>query len=181
MGSSPLPFPYANQYGKGAPLLFAIAMDSFSCRIQQLVDQGLVQGVSLPGKGKPMTLQLFADDTNALLKNDPHTILQFWLETFYVASGSVINHQKIGIKTEQAPPSPWMLAHGCQEIPEGQVFRLLGIPMGFSVTMKARWNWVFSRLEDKLKKWSDMQLSLAGRRMVLNHFLIPSCIYYLAC
>ena len=37
------------------------------------------------------------------------------------------------------------------------------------------------KVETKLTRWKRKQLTLAGRIMVLNHYIIPSIIYFLSC
>lgn len=53
--------------------------------------------------------------------------------------------------------------------------------MGFKVTMKQRWKWVINKVENKLHRWQKRQLSIAGKAMVINHFITPSIIYFLSC
>lgn len=52
--------------------------------------------------------------------------------------------------------------------------------MGFNAPLKKRWEWLLSKLEEKIKKWAGMQLTLARRCMVLNHFVIPTTLFYLS-
>lgn len=59
--------------------------------------------------------------------------------------------------------------------------RLLGIPMGFRVSFGQRWEWVVSKLKQKLLKWQAHQSLVSSRAFVLNHYLLPSLIYFLAC
>ena len=38
-----------------------------------------------------------------------------------------------------------------------------------------------NKIEVKLTKWQNRKLSLVGRGMILNHYIIPMVIYYLSC
>ena len=165
-----------------APLLYAIAADGFSFLVEKKVREGEITGIQIPGDNQ-LCLQLFADDTNALLKNEDRNLRVFWecLETYCLASGSVINHSKTGVKTLHASIPDWIKEQGCKEIPEGTIFRLLGIPMGFGTTLKQRWTWAIDRIKAKVEKWSDSMLSMAGRIIIINHYIIPTVIYFLAC
>lgn len=87
--------------------------------------------------------------------------------------------QELGHPT--SPPPQWMLEQGCQVLAEGQIFRLLGIPMGFNVSIKQKWDWVMTRTAQKFDRWAKTMLSMAGKILVINHFIIPSIIYFLAC
>ena len=84
------------------------------------------------------------DDTNVVTENDPLLTSSFWnfLDTFCLASGSVINHSKIGYKCFSNNIPQVVVSASCKEILSGQIFRLLGIPMGFGITSSQRWNWV---------------------------------------
>ena len=53
--------------------------------------------------------------------------------------------------------------------------------MGFEVSLKDRWLWVFNKFKCKMIKWKGYQPNLASRLFVLNHFLLPSVIYFLSC
>lgn len=58
---------------------------------------------------------------------------------------------------------------------------MLGIPMGFGITIKQRWAWALDRIKQKIERWSKGMFSLAGRVLIINKFIIPSVIYFLAC
>ena len=80
----------------------------------------------------------------------------------------MINHNKTGIKWSIEEPPQWLLEVGCSPLDKGQVFRLLGIPIGFGVSLKQRWTWVMQKVETKIQRWKRWKLS--GRKVVLNHF-----------
>lgn len=75
---------------------------------------------------------MFVDDTNALVKNEDSSIESFWecLQTYCKASGSVINHNKTGIRTSIQLPPNWLLLEGC---------KVLGILMRFRVSLRKKW------------------------------------------
>ena len=147
------------------------------------MNQGALKGIAIPGSPTDLCLQLFADDTNALIHNDDQSIASFWdcLGTFCLASGSQVNHSKTGIKTMNKLPPDWLVQQGCKIIQDGDIFRLLGIPMGFGVSIHQRWEWVLDKLKAKLDKWKGMQFNMASRVVVLKHIVIPATIYFLSC
>lgn len=100
---------------------------------------------------------------------------------YCLASGSQVNHCKTGITTLNVKPPQWLLDQGCEEIEEGKVFRMLGIPMGFGITMKQRWDWVLEKIKQKADRWKGSLVSMAGRVLIINKFIIPFVIYFLAC
>lgn len=70
--------------------------------------RGSLKGISILESNNDICLQLFTDDTNALLHNDDQSIDAFWnhLNTFCLASGSRVNHNKINNKTMVRKPPP---------------------------------------------------------------------------
>lgn len=93
----------------------------------------------------------------------------------------MINHNKTGIRTNIQPPPNWLLLEGCKVIQDGEIVRILGIVMGFRVSIRKKWQWIMQKIEIKLKKWQNRQLNMAGRKMVLNHCIIATVIYFLSC
>lgn len=146
------------------------------------MDQKLLSGIKL-GNGEQICSEMFADDSNALVANDDLSLRSFWqcLETYCPASGSKINHNKTGIRAMIEDPTDWLLNAGCTIMEEGKIFRLLGIPMGFKVTNCQKWKWALEQVESKLNRWKTKPLNIAGRCLVLNHYIIPSIIYFLSC
>lgn len=184
-GELSAPFPLQKSIRQGcplAPLLYAIASDGLNWLIKDRVKKGALAGIRLPN-GEQMCTQMFADDTNCLISNEEGSIKALWecLQIYCSASGSSINHFKTGIKSLIEPPPEWLKAEGCNIIPDGEIFRLLGIPMGFKVSLRQRWQWVMEKIDTKLLRWKRKQLSLAGRIMVLNHFILPYVTYFLSC
>ena len=107
-----------------APLLYAIATDGLSWLVNNRIKQGKMEGIHLPGQHGHMCLQLFADDTNALVANKEGSIKTFWecLNTFCLASGSMINHAKTGIKTLNKQPLQWAARPRVQGYPRRRDF-----------------------------------------------------------
>lgn len=67
---------------------------------------------------------------------------------------------------------------GCKTLANGSIFRLLGIPMVFGISIKERWGWVLDKFRLKLKRWQGYQPNFFARLFVLNHFLLPSTIFF---
>lgn len=82
-----------------APLLFVIVADALGWLVQDAISSGTIKGISILGNDKDLCLQQFVDDTNSFVHNDPCYVNSFMscLEVFCSASGSVINHEKIGV------------------------------------------------------------------------------------
>lgn len=166
-----------------APLLFVIAADALGWLVSDSMNRGELQGIKIPNSLKYLCLQQFADDTNALVINNPSSVNSFWecLNTFCCASGSKINHTKTGFWSSKGSFPAIFANAGCKQIKDGEVFRLLGIPMGFNVSLGQRWAWVMGKIKRKFEYWQGYQPSLSSRLFVLNHFLLPATIFFLSC
>ncbi|KAH7415806.1 hypothetical protein KP509_14G061700 [Ceratopteris richardii] len=166
-----------------APLLFAIASDALGWLVKDALTEGKINGVSIPNSPTPLCLQMFADDTNVVLKNDNQSLTKFLdcLDVFYLASGSRVNHSKTGFKASDNSVPVIIAQLGCSIIKEGVIFRLLGIPMGFNVTFGQRWDWVCDKFKKGLAVWYDSNSSLPHRSFILNHYLLPKLVYFLSC
>lgn len=123
-----------------ASLLYAVAVDGLNWLVQDSISSGRVKGVTL-GNGEQVCIEMFTDDTNALLENEATSIAHFWecLHIYCKASGSVINHNKTAIRTFIQSPPDWIVTEGCKQIQDGEIIRILGIPMGFKVSLRKRW------------------------------------------
>ncbi|MCO5563516.1 hypothetical protein L7F22_017160 [Adiantum nelumboides] len=123
-----------------APLLFAISVDGLNCLVKARMSEGKIKGIQLPNSKGQQCLSQFADDTNGLIANEEESLWEFWqcLQLFCVASGSKINHSKTGVKQGAISLPQWLLAFGCKLILPHQPFRLLGIPMGFGISLNRR-------------------------------------------
>ncbi|MCO5567330.1 hypothetical protein L7F22_021020 [Adiantum nelumboides] len=136
------PFPLNRSVRQGcplAPLLFSISVDSLNWLIKSKLTKAIMQGITLPD-GRQQCLSQFADGTNGLLHNDEQSLQSFWecLHIFCTASGSRINHAKTGIRASLSPLPRWITNQGCSILQDGVIFRLLGIPFGFRVSMSQR-------------------------------------------
>lgn len=157
-----------------APLLYAIASDGLSCLVEKKLANGEMKGIEISDQEQIC---------NALIKNKEQYLSCFWdcLKTSCLASGSVIEHKKTGVKTMSKAAPQWLLNQGCEEIEEGKVFRLLGILMGFGISLKQRWDWALAQIKRKVERWKNGMFSMAGRILIINKFIIPTVIYFLAC
>lgn len=165
-----------------ALFLFAIAADSLGWLLEKEVKDGSLLGIHVSHNAQLLNQQ-FADDTNLTPRDEVGDVKSALkcLDTFCVASGSLLNHAKTGFFSDNEEVIKMLEDMGCKRIERGTIFRLLGIPMGFNVSLKDRWMWIFSKFKAKLGKWRGLQANLAGRKMVLNHCIYLLLIFYFAC
>lgn len=90
-----------------APLLYAIAADGLNWIIKDRINKGEISGIQIPN-GEQMCIQMFVDDTNAIIDNAEESTKALWecLQIYCEAPGSSINHTKIGIRTLISLPPP---------------------------------------------------------------------------
>ena len=83
-------------------------------------------------------IKMFADDTNAIMEENARTIAKLWkcLCIYCTASSLVINHAKFGLRRSIQNPILWLMEEGCKTIPDAEIVRNSGIPMGFNVSIK---------------------------------------------
>ena len=118
-----------------APLLFVIAADALGWLVQDKMQHGLIKGIPVEGFPNDLCLEQFADDTNALLLNDPSNLDQFLmcLELFCRASGSVINHHKTGCYASSGSLPKQLLMQVVIKFWVGRFLGSLVYPWGSSV------------------------------------------------
>ena len=99
-----------------------MAIDGLSWLVQEKRSSKYIQGVVL-GNGEQACIDMFANDTNAIVDNDEMSIAQLWkcLHIYYKTSRSVINHNKTGIHTSIYKSPSWLLLEGCKLITEGEI------------------------------------------------------------
>ena len=62
------------------------------------MEEGNIKGIKID-ESSQVCMELFVDDTSTLIANEEESITELWeyLNIFCKASGSLINHKKIGI------------------------------------------------------------------------------------
>ncbi|MCO5576231.1 hypothetical protein L7F22_030040 [Adiantum nelumboides] len=100
-----------------APLLYAVAADGLNWLVHDRINSGKMQGIVIDN-GDQICIEMFVDDTNAIMQNDVDCIANFWecLHIYCTASGLVINHTKIGFRTSIQNPPIWLTEEGCKPI-----------------------------------------------------------------
>lgn len=101
---------------------------------------------------------------------------------FSAASGSVINHPKIGASASRDIFPYTIKEVGCKQILSKEVFRLLGIPTGFSslialLNKGGNGSWTNSRKSSAIGLLIR-PLCLLG--FCVEHFILYSVIYFIS-
>ena len=153
--------------------------------VSQEMRAGRVQGISLPFEGRQQIIAQYADDTSFILFEDEEKVrcLIYLLETFYLATGLVLNWTKSSGYWKQrggvARP-PWTDMLGITWANEEGVSKLLGAPFGLSLATKDVDSFLLDKLSKKLVHWSTTRLNPIGRSIVANSVFLSSTFFFLS-
>ena len=75
-----------------APLLYVVVMDGLNCFVQEKINFENIQRVML-GNGEHVSIQMIADDTNAIVDNDELRIAQFLTMPSHILQGFRFNYE----------------------------------------------------------------------------------------
>ena len=177
------PFLVRRGVRQGDPLscaLFDLAIEPLACRIR---DDPNIRGISIPGVGKPIKIQLFADDTTLFLNKDDRldhiqTSLNAWCEVsgarFNVEKTEIIpigseNHRRTiweSRKINQNDETP--LREGIHIAKDGEAVRILGAWIGNNVNDATPWEPILDVIKTKLTTWGKAHPTLSGKRLIVQ-------------
>jgi hypothetical protein len=121
--------------------LFIIATEVFNTMAALEAAVGRLKGIQLPVENRQQLMAQYADDTSVTLlgEEEPTRNLIYFLDTFCLASGLVINwHKSNGYwKARHAPIKPaWTDQLGIAWADTHSMSKLLGAPFGMSLATK---------------------------------------------
>ncbi|MCO5583429.1 hypothetical protein L7F22_037340 [Adiantum nelumboides] len=92
--------------------------DALGLLIKNHMQTGKLKGIKVEGASDDLCLQMFVDDTNALLNADDASAASFLdcLSIFCTDSGSVINHSKTGFKSSNGTIPAAVNTTGCHTL-----------------------------------------------------------------
>ena len=100
------------------------------------------------------------------------------LNFFCEISGARLSHAKsICLGWNDQPPN-WFSKFDFQWGGPSKIVRYLGIPFSIDPSLKEMWGWVKDKIHNKLNKWHNRSLSLAGRIQVCQKILSSYNLYY---
>ena len=113
---------------------------------------------------------MFADDTQLYCKNEKSITVGFEiLEIYAKASGAKMNMEKtkrlyIGNWKDKPPEFT--------DITWVKNVKALGVEFGFNINYEEIWMKKFSKFKTILKQWSKRDLTLLGKKVLLNSYVM---------
>lgn len=184
-GLSTATFPITRGVRQGCPLapyLFLLVAEALATVTKRAVDSGSIKGIMLPDGATQQVLSQFADDTTFSLKGAERYLAttSAMLTEFGLATGLVLNRHKSSMYWYHTmPPPPWLQSFGFTVTPAQELSRLLGTPFGVDLETRDVDRFLANKLTTKLRYWTSVHLSLAGRVIIVNSILLSSLWYFL--
>lgn len=181
-GSLSDPFLLGRSIRQGCPLapaLFVIVVESLFYILRDSSYSLDVRGLYLPNNEELLNSH-FADDTAIFLELSENNFknLQVKLDLFCVISSAKISQAKSICLGWEDRSLDWFSQSNFQWGGPKKIVKYLGIPYFVDPSLKDMWSWVKAKIENKLNKWHNRTLLLAGRIQVCQKILSSYSIYY---
>ncbi|XP_059068323.1 uncharacterized protein LOC131858872 [Cryptomeria japonica] len=162
-----------------APSLFVIAFDALFYLLRDSTISPKVEGIRLPDNNELLNIQ-FADDTALFLNISKLNLdnLNLKAQFFSSISGAKISQTKSTFLSWNTQPPDWFDRSNYQWGGPNKIVWYLGVPFSISPSLKDMWLWVKGKINNKINKWNNRFLSLAGRIQVCQKILSTYSIYY---
>lgn len=154
-----------------SPILFNFAIDFL---LRAISNQ--ISGIRL-SSGSFISHMAFADDTVVCIGSQrDKLVFKKILDQYQAASNSRVNIDKTIVVKVNNPNFQYSLP----PIPPQEIFRHLGVLMtSKGLCVKACENLIISKISSQVSRWSHLNISLSGRCIAANIFLL-SRVWYLA-
>lgn len=157
-------------------LLYVMAIEGFACLIRKRRN---FEGIDLPEERRKLKIMLYADDSALFLgKMEDLEEAKSCIRIFEKGSNSRINWSKcegLLFNLKKPPDGTW----GGKWLREDEIVKYLGVPISGCLDIGAQWEEGLEKFVKAIKGWSGRYLTLVGRKVVLNHYLIPKLSYLL--
>lgn len=168
-----------------SPLLYVVAAQPLAARCRQLVRQGMVSPVVLPGGGQAPPTHQHADDTtlHARTVEDAGVMLAEAVQPFCAASGAELSMPKswgLTLGTHQLLVGPHA-ATGIPFVAPGEAVRHLGVPLvvgDAGEAVKAVFARKLQAMRLKVLRWGKFKLTYVGRVHVAKQALASVLSYH---
>ncbi|KAL9688405.1 hypothetical protein QQ045_032826 [Rhodiola kirilowii] len=183
-GSPSKDFPMQRGLRQGdllSPFLFLLAAEGLSRILDKVAGEGMLNGVEWIKGGDKMTHLQFADDTVLFCQANEEEVqrLKLILYGFEGCSGLKINFGKslcfgVGLKAEETQFFASLLGCLVGNFP----MKYLGLQVGVNPSRVSSWAPILQKFKDKLASWKGVNLSMAGRVVLIKAALCSMPLYY---
>jgi len=161
-----------------SPLLYCVALEALASAINADTS---ISGFRLPGSPQMnVKLVIYADDTAVFFSNASDLAqVSHWVTVYELASGAEVNKKKSSGLVFSGDPSRFSTAFPTVWTPADTPTKYLGVLVGRKVNQDSQWKETTKKLASSLKLWSRRDLSLTGKRSVINTYAL-SKLWYIA-
>ena len=159
-----------------SPFLYILVVDSLSRRLNRLLSEGSLPGLSFRNGVPPINHALFADDSIFLGIASTQIARNFLnpLDLFLQTSGSSANKNKCQIYSWNCPAPILRSISQILQIksnPNWTHFTYLGIPVVKNSLTSSMWNPVIEKIKAKTQSLGTRWLNLAGNTVLIQSIL----------
>ncbi|PKU64267.1 Putative ribonuclease H protein [Dendrobium catenatum] len=162
-----------------SPYLFCIAMDAFSCMIDNPSSNDRFIGIQR--KEMALTHLLYADDL--LIFGEASslncTVLMGILDSFAKMSGLLVNHEKSKLIISKAIPNTLAVCEALNLNSLGDKMTYLGIPISVKKLCSADFQPLLNSISNHLAGWKARLLSIAGRLQYIKYTIYNTISYWI--
>ncbi|KAL0409532.1 UNVERIFIED_CONTAM: putative ribonuclease H protein [Sesamum radiatum] len=168
-----------------SPYLFILCAEGFSCLLQAKENSGDIHGVAVVRRAPRVSHLLFADDTLIFCQATKEAMgcIRGILETYERASGQLINLEKSSIffSRNTAQENRVELAARLGVRIDSMPAKYLGLPYFIGRNKRDLFNYIRTRVWDRVSGWKEKVLSHAGKEILIKSIVqsIPS--YCMSC
>ena len=94
-----------------------------------------------------------------------------------VSGSKIAPHKTECLRLSYREDNGTLSLFGLKDIGAGNIIRYLGCPIGLGLTPHQCFDWIKSRIENKVKARAHTRFSLTGRLLVLQHVLMALPVY----
>ncbi|KAI0523207.1 hypothetical protein KFK09_005601 [Dendrobium nobile] len=162
-----------------SPYLFCIAMDAFSCLIDNDTSQNRFIGIQKQGMN--LSHLLYADDLlifgDASISNC--AVLKEVLKHFAMVSGLLVNHDKSQVILSSHISNHMAVCEALNLPTSSTKMIYLGLPISIKKNCKSDFQPLLNSISNHLSGWKARLLSIAGRLQYLKYTVCNKIAYWL--
>lgn len=168
-----------------SPYIFLIAAEGLSCLLKSSSSLSQLEGIKVASTAPAMNHLLFADDSLLLFKSSVEgaVAVSNLLESYCVASGQRINHEKSSIFFSKGCPQAMResIKHILNVQNESLSDRYLGMPTDVAHSKNGTFRYLRDRVWEKIRGWMEKLLSSAGKEILIKSVAQSIPVFSMSC